>query len=135
MRGDGESRGPASLIVDGNNVMGSRPDGWWRDRQGAAARLAEAIAAWADGSRDVIVVFDGQAPAQYVAPRGIDVRFAERGGRDAADDVIVGLVAAAGEHARIEVVTSDAGLADRVRALGAGVRGARGFRDEIDRRA
>jgi hypothetical protein len=45
------------------------------------------------------------------------------------------LIPAAGGHAGVEVVTSDAGLADRVRALGAGVRGARGFRDEIDRRA
>ena len=32
------------LVVDGANVVGSRPDGWWRDRAGAAARLAERIA-------------------------------------------------------------------------------------------
>ncbi|TDC70074.1 hypothetical protein E1193_30120, partial [Micromonospora sp. KC606] len=32
------------LIVDGANVVGSRPDGWWRDRAGAAARLRDALA-------------------------------------------------------------------------------------------
>ena len=124
-----------TLIVDGNNVMGSRPDGWWRDRAAAAARLADAIAAWADGSRQVIVVFDGCAPADHVAPAGIEVRFADRPGRDAADDLIAELVDGADDPGAIEVVTSDAGLADRVRASGAGVRGARGFRDEVDARA
>ena len=122
-----------TLIVDGNNVMGSRPDGWWRDRAASAARLADAISAWADGSRPVIVVFDGSAPAGYVAPSRIDVRFAARGGRDAADDLIAELVAGADDPAGIVVVTSDAGLAERVRMQGAHVRGARGFRDEIDR--
>ena len=31
------------LIVDGSNVMGSRPDGWWRDRDGARIRLTVEI--------------------------------------------------------------------------------------------
>ncbi len=35
---------PLTVIVDGANVMGSRPDGWWRDRAGAAARLAGQLA-------------------------------------------------------------------------------------------
>jgi hypothetical protein len=33
------------VIVDGANVVGSRPDGWWRDREGAARRLAGRLAA------------------------------------------------------------------------------------------
>lgn len=38
--------GPAPvLIVDGANVVGSRPDGWWRDRAGATARLRDQLAA------------------------------------------------------------------------------------------
>jgi len=121
-----------TLIVDGNNVMGSRPDGWWRDRAAAARRLAAAVAAWADGSRAVVLVFDGHAPADPVDAPGIEVRFAARSGRDAADDVIAGLVAAAADPAGVEVVTSDAGLAARVRALGAAVRGAGRFRDEVE---
>jgi 8-oxo-dGTP diphosphatase len=38
-RGTGISAQPTTIVVDVANVMGSRPDGWWRDRPGAAARL------------------------------------------------------------------------------------------------
>ena len=65
----------------------------------------------------------------------VEVRFAERGGRDAADDVIAALVAADADPATLRVVTSDAGLGARVRAHGAAVTGARGFRDALDERA
>src|ERR687894_419232 len=82
----------ARLIVDGNNVIGSRPDGWWRDRAGATRALVERLAAWAD--EEVIVVFDGKRPADLPEPPNIEVRFAERGGPNAADDVIAALVAA-----------------------------------------
>ena len=49
-------------IVDGNNVMGSRPDGWWRDRRGAQRRLVERLETFA-AARDepVTVIFDGRA--------------------------------------------------------------------------
>jgi predicted RNA-binding protein with PIN domain len=125
-----------TLIVDGNNVMGSRPDGWWRDRAGAAARLAEAIGAWArDTGEEAVVVFDGRRPARFPAPAGVEVQFAERGGRDAADDLIAALVADAHAPAALRVVTSDAGLAARVRAHGAQVTGARGFRDALEHRS
>ena len=51
----------AEWIVDGNNVMGSRPDGWWRDRRGAQRRLVERLETFA-GARDepVTVIFDGR---------------------------------------------------------------------------
>ena len=64
---------------------------------------------------------------------GLEVRFAGRGGRDAADDVIALMVADAEDPAALTVVTSDAGLAARVRAHGAAVTGARGFRDAVER--
>jgi predicted RNA-binding protein with PIN domain len=121
----------ARLIVDGNNVMGSRPDGWWRDRAGAAARLVAELGDWAE--EDVVVVFDGRAPERLEAPPRVDVRFAGRGGPDAADDVIAALVAEDRDPASLRVVTSDAGLAARVRAHGASVAGAGGFRDAISR--
>jgi predicted RNA-binding protein with PIN domain len=127
---------PVPLIVDGNNVMGARPDGWWRDRAGAAARLAEAIGAWARAEReDVVLVFDGRRPDGFPAPPGLDVRFADRPGRDAADDLIAALVAAADAPDALRVVTSDAALAARVRAHGATVTGAGGFRDAFERSA
>jgi predicted RNA-binding protein with PIN domain len=123
-----------SLLVDGNNVIGTRPDGWWRDRPGATRRLVDRLAAWADGAdEDVVVVFDG-APLDDLEPaRGVDVRFAPRRGPNAADDVIADLVAAAPDPGSLRVVTSDAGLAGRVRARGAAVSGAGAFRDELDR--
>ena len=122
---------PARLIVDGNNVMGSRPDGWWRDRAGAARRLVDQIGDWA--TEDVLVVFDGRGPGEFPHPPRVEVRFAERGGRDAADDVIAALVAEDEAPETLRVVTSDAGLAGRVREHGAAVTGARGFLDALSR--
>lgn len=40
------------VVVDGNNVMGSRPDGWWKDRAGAARRLVAQLGDWAAAGRD-----------------------------------------------------------------------------------
>jgi predicted RNA-binding protein with PIN domain len=123
---------PGLLIVDGNNVMGSRPDGWWRDRAGATRRLVEHIGAWAqEVGADVLVVFDGRPPAGLQAPPGVELRFAERRGANAADDVIAALVAGAAAPASLRVVTSDAELARRVREHGADVIGARGFREQL----
>jgi predicted RNA-binding protein with PIN domain len=120
------------VVVDGNNVMGSRPDGWWRDRPGAARRLVAQLGDWAarTGS-DVLVVFDGAPPAGLVAPPRVDVRFARRRGRDAADDDIAAFVAADEAPERLRVVTSDAELARRVRAHGAEVAGARELLDQL----
>jgi uncharacterized protein YaiI (UPF0178 family) len=118
-------------IVDGNNVMGARADGWWRDRRGAQRRLVEQLERFAE-ERDepVTVIFDGPAHdaggAQMVA-----VRFARRGGRDAADDDIAALVERHPDPASLTVVTSDAALADRVRAAGARVTGAGSFVREL----
>jgi predicted RNA-binding protein with PIN domain len=119
----------ARLIVDGNNVIGSRPDGWWRDRAGATRALVERLGAWAD--EDLIVVFDGRPPDGLPDPPRVDVRFAARGGPNAADDVIAALVAGDPEPETLRVVTSDADLARRVREHGAEVLGARGFRDRL----
>ena len=120
-----------SLIVDGNNVMGSRPDGWWRDRVGAARRLVDRVAAHA-GDEPVTIVFDGRRPDGFEPPAGVAVLFADRPGSDAADDVIAALVAGDPHPERLAVVTSDARLAARVRASGARVRGAGAFRDAIE---
>jgi predicted RNA-binding protein with PIN domain len=124
----------ARLIIDGNNVIGSRPDGWWKDRAGATRMLVDKVGAFADAAgEDVIVVFDGRPPAGLPEPPGVDVRFAGRGGANAADDVIAALVAADAQPAGLRVVTSDAELAARVREHGAQVTGARGFRERLER--
>ncbi len=116
------------VIVDGMNVIGSRPDGWWRDRDGAVRRLHTRLVTRArEQDEDVILVLDGR-PLDDLPEGvhdGIDVRYARRRGRDAADDRIVEVVAADDDPTALTVVTSDRGLADRVRALGASVTGAR----------
>jgi UTP--glucose-1-phosphate uridylyltransferase len=112
-------------VVDAMNVIGSVPDGWWRDRVGATERLIAAVRAWARATgEDAVVVLDA-GPPRLAAP---DVVIARRRGRDAADDEIVSLLAEAGPA---RVATSDAGLAARARALGADVEGARAFRRRL----
>jgi predicted RNA-binding protein with PIN domain len=121
----------ARWLVDGMNVVGSRPDGWWRDRDGAMRRLVAALDAFAAATGEpVAVVFDGR-PRTIESAR-VDVRFAARRGPNAADDDIAALAAADGDPASLRVVTSDAALAGRVTAAGATVLGAGAFRRALD---
>ena len=116
-------------VVDASNVIGSRPDGWWRDRAGATRRLVAQLDELAETSGEpVIVVLDGGAPPPPSTPRWSSP---PAGGRDAADDEIVALLQDRGAEG-VRVVTSDAELARRVRALGADVEGAGGFRRRLD---
>jgi uncharacterized protein YaiI (UPF0178 family) len=115
-------------VVDASNVIGARPDGWWRDRAGAARRLVAALDRFAEQTADeVTVVLDAGVPPP--AER-VEVLVAPRRGRDAADDAIVALLEARGAQGA-RVVTSDAELARRARALGAEVEGAGGFRRRL----
>ena len=119
-------------VVDGNNVVGSRPDGWWRDRAGAKRRLVERLERFA-AARDVpvTVVFDGRAIDAGGGGR-VAVAFAARAGRDAADDDIAALVARNPDPGSLTVVTSDRELARRVEAGGAAVVGAAPLLAELD---
>jgi predicted RNA-binding protein with PIN domain len=125
------TRVESEWIVDGNNVMGARADGWWRERREAQRRLVEQLEAFA-AAHDVpvTVIFDGRP---HFAGGGIRVAvcFAGRAGRDAADDEIAALVARNPEPARITVATSDAELAARARSAGARVVGAGAFLREL----
>lgn len=119
----------ARLIVDGMNVIGSRPDGWWRDRAAAARRLARRLEALSEASGDELtVVFDGRpgraGPPERPEGEPLRVLYARRGGRNAADDRIAELVADDADPASLTVVTSDAALRREVEALGAHVVGA-----------
>ena len=119
-------------IVDGMNVIGSRPTGWWRDRPGAMRALVEALDAFAERGRDAVtVVFDGK-PFELEHSDRVEVLFASRRGRNAADDDIAALVESDADPAGISVVSSDGELARRVRDAGAAVVGAGEFRRRLD---
>ncbi len=114
------------LLVDGMNVIGSRPDGWWRDRPGARRRLVGQLARLVAGGDDVMVVFDGRAgkgELEAAGASGVTALFAP-GGPNAADHAIVGLLRAIEHPEEITVVTSDAALAEDARRTGASVEGA-----------
>lgn len=121
------------VFVDGNNVMGSRPDGWWRDRAEAARRLIAEITPLAlDRGGVWTIVFDGQVPSGMAPSQEcLTVVHTGHGRRDGADDRIVGLVDALPERSTSLVYTSDAELRARVRALGAQVAGAQALLREI----
>ncbi len=121
-----------TLIVDGNNVMGSLPDGWWRDRPAAVLRLLERLQCYA-ATIDQAVELVLDVPQRDLAPGehgGVLVRYATRRGRDAADDRIVELLDAE-TSTDVEVVTSDRALARRARDRGARVIGAGAFLRQV----
>ncbi|GGV31027.1 NTP pyrophosphohydrolase [Streptomyces griseoflavus] len=111
------------VIVDAANVVGSVPDGWWRDRRGAAERLRDRLAA--DGLPDrpgpveLVLVVEGAARGVEPVP-GVRVESAPGSG----DDHMVALVAGAGDRP-VLVVTADRELRRRVTSLGAEVTGPR----------
>ncbi|MEE4595648.1 NTP pyrophosphohydrolase [Streptomyces sp. DSM 41524] len=126
------------VVVDAANVVGSVPDGWWRDRRGAAERLRDRLAVlartglpdrpgvpgWATVPPvDIVMVVEGAA--RGIEPvAGVRVESAPGSG----DDHIVAVVAAREEGRPCLVVTADQELRARVTALGAQVTGPRSVR-------
>ena len=118
-------------IVDGMNVIGTRPDGWWRDRDAAMARLVRACEDYVAASgEDVTVVFE-RAPRPPLRSSLVEIAHAPKPGPDAADHEISRIVAAHVAPHTLVVATSDRWLADRARALGAAVVGAESFRARL----
>jgi hypothetical protein len=123
------------IVVDAANVIGSRPDGWWRDRAGAVQRLLAQLAASDLAEHaDAIVVVEGRA--RDGAPPGTvgAVRVVHAGGDG--DNEIVAVVEAARTSVRepeVTVVTADRELRARVLALGAGAEGPRWLLDRVER--
>jgi predicted RNA-binding protein with PIN domain len=118
-------------LVDGMNVIGSRPTGWWRDRPAAMRELTAELEGFARRSGDrLTVIFDGE-PFDLDGD-GVEVRFASRRGRNAADDDIARLAAEDEEPGALTVVSSDAELVRRVEAVGAQTLGAGAFRRRLE---
>jgi predicted RNA-binding protein with PIN domain len=119
-------------LVDGMNVIGTRPDRWWKDRDGAMLKLVDQLERWAaEEGDDVMVVFERE-PSPPIRSSVIEVRHAPKPKANAADDEIVRLLRADAEPHSIRVVTSDRGLSERAYAQGATVEGADSFRSRIE---
>lgn len=119
-------------LVDGMNVIGTRPDAWWKDRHAAMVRLVDLLERLAAESGEQIVVVFEHPPSPPIRSTVIEVAHGPRPRRHAADDEIVRRIALDSEPGTIRVVTSDHGLADQVRAAGATVEPAQSFRGRLD---
>jgi len=113
------------LVVDAANVVGARPNGWWRDRAKAAHDLCAALAKAIDAGRldrPVVVVLEGAArPGVAEGDNdGLQVVHAAHSGDDAIVEVVTRAIA---DEQPVTVVTADRGLRDRVEQVGAGVVG------------
>ena len=108
------------LIVDGANVVGSRPDGWWRDRAGAARRLQEQLLDAVLPYDEIVLILEGKA--RQGIPAGQDGRLRTVHAPGSGDDAIVEAVIAEveiGDGREVTVATADRVLRDRVKAAGA----------------
>jgi predicted RNA-binding protein with PIN domain len=119
------------LVVDAMNVIGSRPDGWWRDRAGAIERLVTELDSWAEGREEAVTVALEREPKQAIAAENVEVVWAPHAGRDAADEEIVRRLDGWLAEDEVTVITSDRDLAAQARAGGAEVESAAAFRRRL----
>ena len=109
------------LVVDGANVVGARPDGWWKDRAGAARRLHDSLLRADVPYDEVVLVLEGQAKGAM--PPGKDAHVRVVHARGHGDDAIVAEARRAVDAgSTTAVVTADRLLAGRVEHAGASVK-------------
>lgn len=137
------------IVVDAANVVGSRPDGWWRDRAGAARRLLGELGELRTrmpGSTRIVVVLEGAAKAAAAdrggdgdadgantpdGPAGLRVVLAEGSGDDTIVEVVAAEVGGSDPMPEVTVVTADRGLRARVESLGATTVGPGWLRNQL----
>jgi uncharacterized protein YaiI (UPF0178 family) len=120
------------FVVDGMNVIGTRPDGWWKDRHGAMVRFVDELERWVGSSgEDVTVVFE-QPPRPPIRSPIVEVAHARRAGPNSADNEIVRRLRDDDDPSGVRVVTSDHALADQARFLGAVVESSEAFRRRLE---
>jgi hypothetical protein len=119
-------------VVDAMNVIGSRPDGWWRDREGAVRRLVGQVDRWAAGGDERVTVMLEREPREEIGAERVEVAWAREGGRDAADREILTRLPGWVAEDEVVVVTSDRDLRTKAREAGAAVEPSRPFRVELD---
>jgi hypothetical protein len=123
---------PMHHVVDAMNVIGSRPDGWWRDRAGAIRRLVGQVDRWAEETGERVTVMLEHEPAEDLGTARVEVAWASAGGADAADREILARLPGWLAEGPVRVVSSDRDLAGKARAAGAEVGSSRPFRELLD---
>jgi predicted RNA-binding protein with PIN domain len=119
-------------MVDAMNVIGSRPDGWWKDRHAAMVRLVDQLERFAAATGDDVTVVFERPPNPPIVSPVVEIAHAPRPRPNAADDEIVRRLRDEPEPDGIRVVTSDRALADQARFLNATVEPAEAFRRQIE---
>jgi predicted RNA-binding protein with PIN domain len=119
-------------VVDAMNVIGSRPDGWWRDRAGAIERLVDRLDRWAEGREEKVTVMLEHEPREELRAERVGIVWASVGGANAADREILARLPGWLSEDEVVVVTSDRDLKSKARAVGAEVVPSRPFRAELD---
>jgi uncharacterized protein YaiI (UPF0178 family) len=119
-------------MVDAMNVIGSRPDGWWKDRHAAMVGLVDQLERFAAATGDDVTVVFERPPRPPIVSPVVEIAHAPRPRPNAADDEIVRRLREDPDPEGIRVVTSDRALADQARFLNATVEPAEAFRRQIE---
>jgi uncharacterized protein YaiI (UPF0178 family) len=119
-------------IVDAMNVIGIRPDGWWKNRRGAMVNLVENLERWASAEGQQVTVVFEHPMSPPIRSSVVEIGHAPKAAANSGDDEIVRRVQADANPDDLTIVTSDVMLADRVQRLGASVYPAARFRNLID---
>ena len=119
-------------IVDAMNVIGTRPDGWWKDRHAAMVRLVDQLERFVAATGDDVTVVFERPPSPPIKSPVVEIASAPKARPNAADDEIVRLLKEDPDPEEVRVVTSDRALADQARFLNATIEPAEAFRREIE---
>jgi uncharacterized protein YaiI (UPF0178 family) len=119
-------------VIDAMNVIGSKPDGWWRDRGRATRRLVGQVDSWAEGGEERVTVMLEHEPRQELRAERVEIAWASSGGANAADREILARLPGWLAEDEVVVVTSDRDLATKAHAAGAEVVPSRPFRVVLD---
>ena len=114
------------------NVIGSRPDGWWRDRARAIERLIDQVDRWAEQGEERVTVMLEREPREGLSAERVEIAWASAPGANAADREILARLPEWLAEDEVVVVTSDRDLKAKAMAAGASVVPSRPFRVELD---